>query len=359
MLTIIDRYISKLFIGYFVAGVMVFVTLFFVIDFMSNFSKFGVGTDVMMSYYLYRLPAVVYQMIPVACLLSTVFTLGNLNKSNELVALFSAGMSLARVSAPILILVTMISALSFWAADRILPVFAQKKNFVYYVKIKKTPGLYSTVKTNKIWYRSGNILYNIKTLNPEQHRAQGISLYYFDDLWRLTQLINAESVKMDGQNWTLSEGALTLFTEESSFPLTQNFKEKTILMGEDAGDLSSTSSSADIMTLSDLAGFIKKNREAGLDTLRYEVDYHSKFGFAFAAFVMSLLGIPFSVSGRRSGGAIKSIGLCIGVTFLYWSFYSSFITLGRHGAMPPIVAAWAPNVSTILFSIALLVRLKR
>jgi lipopolysaccharide export system permease protein len=298
-------------------------------------------------------------MIPVSCLLATVFTIGNLNKSNELVALFSCGMSLARVSAPTLILVTIISAMSFWAADRILPVFAQKKNYVYYVKIKQRPGLYSTVKTNKIWYRSGNILYNIKTLNPQAKRAQGISLYYFDDVWRLTQLISANSVKMKGQDWTLSDGTITLFTEKSSFPLTQNFDKKSILMGEEAGDLTSTASSAEQMTLSDLAGFIKKNREAGLDTLRYEVDYHSKFGFAFAAFVMSLLGIPFSVGGGRSGGTIKNIGLCMGVTFLYWSFYSSFITLGQHGAIPPVLAAWVPNFTTVFLAIYLLIRLKR
>ena len=114
------------------------------------------------------------------------------------------------------------------------------------------------------------------------------------------------------------------------------------------------------MTLRELSRFIKKNKEAGLDTIRYEVDYHSKFGFAFAAFVMSLLGIPFSLgAGRRSGGAVKNIGLCIGVAFVYWSFYSSFITLGRHGAVPPVVAAWIPNITMTLAAVALLTRLRR
>ena len=44
------------------------------------------------------------------------------------------------------------------------------------------------------------------------------------------------------------------------------------------------------MDLKLLRKFINKNKEAGLDTLHYEVEYHSKFGFAFAAFVMSFDG---------------------------------------------------------------------
>lgn len=360
MLTIIDRYISKLFLGYFLGGLVVFVTLFYAIDFMSNFSRFDAPTSIVVKYYLFRMPEVIYQMIPVGALLGTVFTLTNLNRKNELVALFSAGMSLARVSAPILVLVTLVSAISFWTSDRLLPYFALRKNYIYYVEIKKNPGLYSLVKTDKIWYRSGDILFNIQTLNPDQKFAQGVSLYYFDKGWNLEQLIRAQNAKILESEWVLKNGVTTVYAKESSLPLTQKFTEKTIAMSEDIASLSSaTSGSSDLMTLREMAGYIKKNKDAGLDTVRYEVDYHSKFGFAFAAFVMSILGIPFSVGNVRSSSKVKSVGMCILVTFLYWSFYSSFLTLGRHGAVPPVLAAWVPNFTMILSSIVMLVRLKR
>ena len=360
MLMIIDRYVSKLFIGYFIAGIVIFITVFFAIDFMSNVNRFNVNPDVLMSYYYYRLPEIIYQMIPVGSLLATVFTLSNLHRNNELVALFSSGLSLARISAPILVMVALISAISFWTADRVLPYFSKKKNYVYFVDIKKKPGLYSMVKTNKIWYRSGNVLFNIKTLNPEQRYARGITLYYFNEAWHLIQLITADRVEMKAEKWELKNGVITLFSEEASFPLTKKFEEKTIIMDEDVSDLSSSTASTDILPVKELSQFIRKNKEAGLDTLRYEVDYHSKFGFAFAAFVMSVLGIPFSLGrGVRSSGMVRNVGLCMMVTFIYWSTYQSFLTLGKHGAVPPLVAAWAPNVSMILISIAMLVRLKR
>jgi len=89
------------------------------------------------------------------------------------------------------------------------------------------------------------------------------------------------------------------------------------------------------------------------------VDYHGKFGFAFAAFVMSLMGIPFSMGKTRSSGNFMSIGLCVGLALVYWILYSASITLGKTGNLPPMIAAWGPNVAMVLISIYFLIRLKK
>ena len=145
-----DKYISKVFLGYFIAALIVFVSIFLAVDFMSIFVKSKTPTDVLIEYYIYKSPFFIYQMIPVSCLLATLFTLSTLNKNNELTALFSFGLSLARICSPILIIVTMISVFNFWFGDKIIPKTNQQKNYIHYVKIKKQPGLYTTIKTNKI-----------------------------------------------------------------------------------------------------------------------------------------------------------------------------------------------------------------
>ncbi len=357
---LIDRYILKLFLLYLVAGILVFVTLFLTVDVLSFAARNAeAGSTALIKYYSYHTPTIIYQLIPVACLMAVLFTLSQLNKTNELTALFSAGMSLRRIVMPILISVGVVSVLSFVLGDQVLPRLIQKRNYVEYVEIKKRPGLYSTVKTNKIWFRTENILFNIKTLNPETASAQGITLYYFDPNWNLTQLIAANRVEMKDNLWNLKEGLVTLFASESSFPLTKTFKDKQITMNEDLRDIQSTSNNSDMMSVQELGRFIERNKEAGLDTLRYEVDYHKKFGFAFAAFVMSLVGIPFSVSGGRSGGTFKNVGVCLLLAFLYWVAFSSSLTLGTHGVLPPVVAAWGPNVLVSAMAVFFMRRLKR
>jgi lipopolysaccharide export system permease protein len=341
----IDRYISGLFWMYFAGGLIVFITLFLTIDALGTLVTYKeAAPSALIPYYAYSLPEIVYRMGPVACLLATIFTLSTLNRSNELVALFASGMSLLRITASILVGVAIVSIGIFYMSDRVLPNFTKQKNFIFYRDIKKNPSLYSMVRNQKIWYRSKDSIFYLKTLNPEAREAQGLTLYYFNENWDLIQMITAEKVQMADQTWNLTNGSVTLFTEESSFPLTSQFDKKTIVMSEDAKDLSSSANTADVLSLKELGEFIKRNKDAGLDTVSYEVDYHSKYGFAFAAMVMTLVGIPFSVGRARSGGTMLNVGLCLGVVFFYWIFYSSALTLGKHGSLNPIVAAWMPDL---------------
>lgn len=344
----IDRYISGLFWFYFIGGLLVFVTLFVSIDALSMMVTYDkVAPMSLLHYYAYGLPEVFYKMAPMACLLATIFTISTLNRNSELVALYSIGMSLLRISMPILLWVCCLCYVVFSVSDRVMPSFAKSKNFIFYNEIKKNPSLYSIVKNAKIWYRSKDTIFYLKTLNPETHEAQGLTLYYFNQSWDLVQMMTAQKVLMQGQNWDLLDGSVTIFTDDSSFPLTNQFKKKKIVMGEDAKDLSQTANTSDVLSLQDLSQFIKKNREAGLETTQYEVDYHSKYGYAFAALVMALVGIPFSVGRARSGGMMLNVGVCILFIFVYWIFYSSALTLGSHGQIPPIMAAWAPNLAML------------
>lgn len=356
----IDRYTSWLFWGYFVGGLLVFLTVFTAIDAMSTLVNYkDVSASAVMKYYLYSFPEIIRTLLPIACLLGTILTLSNLNKANELVALFSAGMSLVRISTPILIWVALISASGYWLSDRVLPGANKQKNYVLYYDLKKEPHGFSTIKTDRIWYRSKNSIFNIKTLNATGDRAQGLTMYFFSEDWDLVQMITAAEVSMLETQWKLENGTVTVFSKDSSFPLTSQFKTKNIVMAEDSKDLQSAGQTAEMMSQGELKRFIAKNKAAGLDTIAYEVGYHSKIGFAFAGLVMCLLGIPFSVGRARSGGTMLNVGISLALVFAYYVFYSSGITLGQHGTVPPVVAAWAPNLIMASLALVLLKRLKR
>lgn len=356
----IDRYTSWLFLGYFVGGLLVFLTLFTAVDAMSTMVNYkNVAPSALVNYYLYSFPEILSRLLPVACLLGVILTLTNLNKANELVALFASGMSLVRIAAPMLALVIAISALGYAVADRVLPRAIKQKNYILYYDLKKEPHRFSTIKTDRIWYRSKNSIFNIKTLNAKGDGAQGLTMYFFNDDWDLVQMITAAQVKIQGAQWLLEKGTVTVFSKDSSFPLTSSFKTKSIVMAEDSKDLQSAGQTADMMSQKELERFIEKNKGAGLDTVAYEVDYHAKISFAFAGLVMCLLGIPFSVGRARSGGTMLNVGICLALVFAYYVFYSSGITLGQHGTLPPALAAWAPNIIMTALAFLLLKKAKR
>lgn len=314
--------------------------------------------DVMIKYYTYYSPAILYQLMPAACLIATLFTFTHMNKNNELVALFSMGMSLARVSTPVLALCGLICVTSFWVGDRILPTLNQKKNYIYYVDLKKRPHLYQTVKRDRIWYRSENIIFNIQSLDADGGKAQGLTMFYFDDAWNLIQLIKSREVLMNDREWELRNGAVTLFAEESSFPLTKTFENKVLQMSEDLADLRSAPSTSEILTLSQLGRLAKKNREMGLNSLRYETDYYGKLAFAFAGVVLALTGIPFTTRRARAGGTMVSVAIAAGLAAGYWMVFGASVSLGYHGILPPFLAAWGPNIVMVIGSVYLLLRSK-
>ncbi len=356
----IDRYLLALFWTSFFAGLLIFVSLFIATDAMSSILKYqGVTSATFFKYYLYFAPEIIYKMLPVACVVGMVMTIASLNRGSELIALFASGMSLFRVSRMVFLSILLICGFSYYLSDQLMPIFSKNKNFTYYNEIEKNPSRFQTIKTDRIWYRSKNSIYNIKTLNAQGDKAQGLTLYFFNDKWDLIQMLTANSVMMNGSQWVLQNGAVTIFSEASSFPMNDRFLEKTIVMSEEAQDLRSTGQTSDLLTQKELSRFIEKNKDAGLDTIKYEVDFHSKFSFAFAGLVMSLLALPFCVSRTRGGGMMLNIGICLGLVLVYWIFYSSAQTIGQHGHLKPLVAAWMPNIMMLLLGTTFLLRLKR
>ncbi len=357
---LIDRVLLKMFWSFFLGTLTVFVTLFIAIEAMSMLVNYsGISPGTIFRYYMFGLPDVVGKMLPVACLSGLMLTMSTLNKNNELVALFASGLSLFRIALPQLLSVIFISVLGFFSTDRLAPIMNRSKNYVYYYEIEKKPSLFSTVKTNRIWYKSKNSIFNIKTLSEQGDVAEGLTIYFFADNWDLLQMMNAKRVEFAGKNWKLFDGAVTVFTSDSSFPLTSKFKSKTIAMSEDTQDLQGSGQASTQMTVSELSRFISKNKEAGLDTVRYEVEYHNKFSFALISLVMCLLGLPFTVGKARGGGNMKSLGIALVLVFSFWVLSTSTYTLGIHGTLRPIMAAWLPHALMGGAALVLLRRIKR
>ncbi|MDB5249993.1 MAG: YjgP/YjgQ family permease [Segetibacter sp.] len=144
MIKKLDTLIIKAFIGPFFATF--FISLFVLI--MQFFWLYiddlvGKGLDVGTLAYLTGLVAVTWVplALPLALLLSSIMTFGNLGESFELVAIKSAGIPLLRFMQPLIIVTVFISGISFLFANNIMPVAALKFNTLKYDIIVSKPTL--------------------------------------------------------------------------------------------------------------------------------------------------------------------------------------------------------------------------
>lgn len=341
---------------------ILFNFLYLISDFIVTYSKYPVEFDVFYRFYWYQFIDLSYKIFPISCFMATFMTFSQVYRENELLALLSFGQSFFRVYRSVLIFTFVASLVSFWAADRFLPSVVKNKKYIYYVEMKKKPYLYTTIKADKIWYRSNNKIFHIKTLDSEKKTAQGLSLYYFDSSWGLKSLVQAKKVKINEGAWQLFEGTEVTFggtTDLNYFPEPEKFNTKTIDMGEGVSDINSLVTSFDVMSLRQLKSFIVQNKKVGLDILNYETDYYFKISAGLHGFFLSLLILPFAVyrSHRESFGS-KGLFLGLATVSVYWVVYYWSFNLGKQGVILPVMGAWIASIGAVIFSTWRLYRLK-
>lgn len=356
---ILDRYLAGVFLKNFLLAVLSMTCLFLFQEMLAKLFEHEFPGDQIVIYHLLNIPGVMVQMMPPAVLLATVFTLSGLTRTNELIACHAIGMGISRIMALILSLVFIVCCFVLIMQDRILPVTYKKRQVYYWKVMKNRPDFFLDIKKDKIWYRSRNLIYNLQLFDPKQNAIKGMAVYTFDENFNLVEVVDAQRADYTVNGWKLADGTVTVFNKDDSFPMTKKFTQKDLVINETPRDFQEIEKEVEGLRLKELYRYIQKVKDAGADVKSYEVTLHSKISQAFIPIVMCFLAVPFSLRGRREGGMAKDLGICLGITFIYWLFYSISLSLGRNGSLKPWFSAWLPSVVFFMFAGFLLIRQKR
>ena len=125
MLKKLDILVIKAFIGPFIATffitVLVLIMQFFWL-WVDDFVGKGIGTNILFEFIWYQSAVLVPLALPLAVLLSSIMTFGNMGESYELVAIKSAGISLLRFMRPLFIITIFICGIAFMFSNNVIPV---------------------------------------------------------------------------------------------------------------------------------------------------------------------------------------------------------------------------------------------
>jgi lipopolysaccharide export system permease protein len=138
----LDKLLLKAFLGPFAATflitVMVLVMQFFWL-WIDDFVGKGISTDVIVEFIVYMAASLVPLALPLAVLLSSIMTLGNLGETYELVAVKASGMSLLRFIRPLFVVVLLICGVAFLFGNYVIPVAQLKSRTLLYDIVNKQP----------------------------------------------------------------------------------------------------------------------------------------------------------------------------------------------------------------------------
>jgi lipopolysaccharide export system permease protein len=348
---VLHRYIIREYLKIFALSLSSLMLIYIVVLFflkMSLFNRHQAPFYLMFEYLLYKVPEATFQWtIPYAALLSTLLTLGTLSRYSEITAFKSGGISLYRITLPIIFIVLMISFFSFLGNDYLVPFTNQKTRYLLDVKVRKEPPT-SFFRNFKIWYRSDRRIFNIQLLDQKKKALEGFTLYEFDDQFRCVQRIDAKEVRWVDGKWRFYEGTMREFDESGSIQMT-SFEEMDFPMNEDWESFQKSGWGSDEMSYAELRTYIREIQASGYDATRYLVALYSKLSYPLLNVIMVLIGIPFALKTGRSGGVALSIGVSVMIGSIYVILFIVFISFGKSGILPPILACWIP---TLLFGLA-------
>jgi lipopolysaccharide export system permease protein len=357
--SILDRYIAKEFGRGFLGAMITFLVLYIGGDTVRQGVRADIPPAYAFQYSLYQIPEVLVMLLGPACLLGTLFCLSGLARRNELTAMLAAGISLKRISFVILSLVFMVCCISFVVTDRVIPPLSKARSQFYRTVIEKRTDLQTEIKQNKIWYRSKNLIYNIRSFDPRINQIVGISLYTFSEKFDLVQQIEARQADYVEGSWWLSDGLITLFDPETGIPMTRPFAKQTFALPETPKDFAEIEREVETLRLKYLWRYVQRNKEAGIDTNAFEVVFWSKISMALVPLIMALLGIPFAAQHHRHSSPARDVTICFFLVLAYWLLLSSALSMGKSGWIPPFWAAWSPNLVFFAFGLFMLGRVRR
>ena len=358
-MSILDRYIASEFWKGMAAAMATFLVLYLGGDTVRQGIRDDIPPAYALQFMMYQMPEVIVLLLPAACLMGTLICLSGLARRNELTAMFASGVSLARITFVVLSLVFMLCCASFVITDRIVPPLAKMRAHFYRTEILKMPDLQTDIKQNKIWYRSRNLIYNLRTFDSSKNRISGISIYTFNENFDLIQQIEAQTADYVDNRWALSDGLITLFDEKTGHPMTRRFATQSMTLNESPKDFQEIEKEVETLRLKNLWRYIQRNKDAGIDTHSYEVVFWSKISLALVPLVMALLGIPFATQHHRHASLARDISYCFLIVLVYWLLFSSSLSIGKSGRIPPLWAAWGPNFLFFAFGLFMVLRTRR
>jgi lipopolysaccharide export system permease protein len=314
----------------------------------------GAKTVDVIVYYAVRMPSFLTVVLPLALLISLLYSLGQLHRNNEFTAMRAAGLSLFRLTRGIWVVGVLCCGLMWLFNSRVVPWSVEESR-----RIKDSLEFRHQVRTDGIEHaglitsvsfdnRSQGRLWYINRYNRFAGRAYGVTVSVLDGQRRETTryLAREAEYRPATRTWTFRDGREVRFDVETGETVRSiTFVERTfadlhedpqlmLLIDRNPIDLS-------FRELKRLIDYL--TIEGNPKVTKYAMRYYSLIADTLGCLIVIGIAIPFAVSGVRVSpvvGVSKSIGLF----FVYYLLVSLANMIGGRELLTPQIAVWLPNL---------------
>lgn len=344
---ILDWYIIKKFIGTYIYSILLIISISIVFDVNENLAKFAQYQAplkaIVFDYYLNFVPYFANLFSPLFVFIAVIFFTSKLAGNSEIISMLAAGVSFKRLMRPYMISCVLISSLSFYLSAYVIPhgtVIRQNFDSMYRNKKKNT-------SAENIQMQVGNgVIAYMQYYDNNRKRGNGFSLDKFENKKLVSHLtameIQYDTISDSKYHWKIRSWKCRELKGLKE-RITSGVEKDTVIQMEPT-DLVYSKGQQETFTSPDLKEYISKQKNRGSgNVVQYEVEYHKRIASSFASFILTTIGLSLS-SRKRKGGMGLSLGIGLALSFSYIMLQTVSATFAINANMPPMLAAWIPNM---------------
>lgn len=339
-----NRFIAGQFFGPFLVCLTGFTAAYLLGDIFDRFGDLvrygGVGL-LGLEYFALKLPLIVSQLLPIACLAGVLLGFALLNRSGEVLACQQLGISRLEMAFPVIVVAVFISAFNFLLSETMVPLASREAKYLYEVQLKKRK-LQGVFANRSIWVRVRDGFLNADRYDRKSLVLHNITLYHIAPDYGVSDIFHAESAPWDGRRWV--PHGITRFQIDPGGKVSASEPAK-FYIGITPADLGLLRLEPEEFSVWELNHYIHDLRHKGLDPGGYVVDRDLKYAMPLSCLIMAALGMALSLDPLpRHLSLGRSFGLAIVIGFSYWLALGLTSSLGHNETLPSWAAAWAPNL---------------
>ncbi|SNR78575.1 lipopolysaccharide export system permease protein [Methylobacillus rhizosphaerae] len=343
---LLNRYLAQEIISSIMLIMLALLAMFSFFDLiqeLENLGKGNYGISKVLLYVLLSAPGHVYEVVPVAVLVGTMYALGQFSRYSELIILRVSGVSIRKIAFSLLRVGLLFAIVTFLVGELVAPL---SEKSAQRIRVQATDSVVAQDFRSGLWVKDGNSFVNVQTVMPDAS-LMNINIYEFDNEFRLRTISNAKDGSFDGKNWNLHQVTQTHFEEQKI--RTSIFQEATwqsLIRPELLNVLLVVPEKMSAWNLYFYINHLSSNKQK---TSRHQIALWSKMIYPLACLVMVILALPFGFLQQRSGSASTKIFAGIMLGIVYQVLNRVFVHLGLLNDWSPLFSAVVP---TLLFMAA-------
>lgn len=305
---------------------------------------------IIFDFYFNFIPYIVNLFSPLFTFISVIFFTSRMASRTEIVAILSSGISFRRMLYPYMLSALVISGLSLYLNNFVIP-HATKKRIDFENKYIRNAFYNSERNIHKQLY-PGIFMY-MERYQTETNTGFKFSIEKFMK-GELFYKLNAENIVWDSvsHKWAVNNYYIRYINgmDES---IKRGVKLDTIFPFTPA-EFGRKDNNVETMDYHELNDYIADEKLKGSDRVEvYELEKYRRIAFPFATFILTLIGV--SIASRKVRGGIgMHIGLGIFISFAFIMFMHVTTTFAASGLTSPLVAVWIPNIVFLFIALYLL-----